>query len=232
MPDEPIFVRGHLSPRALELLRRAMAFLFWLFTRIEARGMENVPASGGMILCVNHLSRFDAPLIFTRLPGRRLTAFAADTYRRNPFFRWIVEAVDAVWVRRGAIMPTTIRAAIQALREGRILGVAPEGTRSRTTHALQKGKTGAAFLALEAGVPIVPAAITGAEHLSRNLPRLRRTRLTVTFGQPFTLTGPKDSANLEAQTTEIMCRIAALLPEEYRGVYAGEARVRELMRET
>lgn len=235
MNASPVYVPGRLSPRDADRLRAFFRFLFSLYARVEVRGRENLPASGGFIVCINHLSRLDAPLVFGCLDGRRVTAFAADTYRPNPFFKLILESVDVIWVHRGAIGPSTLKAALQALRAGRVLGVAPEGTRS-LTHALQVGKAGAASLAAAAGVPIVPAAITGTEHLHHALARfypLWRGRLPVSleFGEPFTLPplGRGERAEkLDAYTDEIMCRIAALLPARYRGVYAGHPRLQAL----
>ena len=232
MPEKPVFVRGRLSPRGLARLRRLFAALYGLFATVEVRGLEHLPA-GGVVITPNHNSRFDPPLIFLTLPQRKMTLFNADSYRRNPFFRWVLESVDVIWVNRGATSPATIKAALQALRSGSILGIAPEGTRS-PTGALIEGKTGAAFLALAAGVPIVPCAITGVEKLALAIRRLRRIKLTVTYGPAFELPrtdkrGRSDPQQLEAATTEIMCRLAALLPPEYRGVYADHPRLKELL---
>jgi 1-acyl-sn-glycerol-3-phosphate acyltransferase len=234
MPDQSVYERGRLSERGLVRLGRVFTFLYGLFATIEVRGVEHVPP-GGVIITTNHLSRFDPPLVFMTMPRRKMTAFNADTYRRNPFFRWVLTSVDVIWVKRGATSPATIKAALQALRGGSILGVAPEGTRS-PTGALIEGKTGAAFLALAAGVPIVPCALTGVEKLGWAITRLRRIKLTVTFGPAFLLARPgertrKDEQQLAAATTEIMCRIAMLLPPQYRGVYADHPRLRELLAE-
>lgn len=236
MSASSVYVPGRLSPRDTDRLRALFRFLFSFYAAVEVRGREHLPASGGFIVCINHLSRLDAPLVFGQLDGRKVTAFAADTYRPNPFFKLILEMVDVIWVHRGAIGPSTIKAALQALRAGRVLGVAPEGTRS-LTHTLQAGKAGAASLAVAAGAPIVPAAITGTEHLSRAITRffpLWRGRVPVTlqFGEPFTLPplGRGERAEkLDAYTDEIMCRIAALLPAQYRGVYAGHPRLVALL---
>ncbi len=228
---QPVFVPGRLSPRNVDRVRAVMRFLFGLFADVEVHGLEHIPP-GGCLLCPNHLSRFDAGLVFCLLRGRNVTAFAADKYRPQPFFRAIVEMVDAIWVNRGAIGPSTIRAALQTLRDGRLLGLAPEGTRS-ATRALQPGKHGAALLAATAGVPIVPVAITGTEHMAEAIKRFRRARLTVTLGEPFPLpplTGDQRAQKLDTYTDEIMCRIAALLPEPYRGVYADHPRLAELLR--
>ena len=115
-----------------------------------------------------------------------------------------------------------------------MLGIAPEGTRSND-HQLIQPKTGVAFLAEKTDALILPVAITGTENgLSRML-KLTRPKLTVTFGEAFHLP-PVDrknrDADLQRNTDEIMSRIAALLPESYRGVYAEHPRVRELLGET
>jgi 1-acyl-sn-glycerol-3-phosphate acyltransferase len=232
MTDKPIFVRGRLSPRGVEGFRRLFQLLYSLRTTIEVRGLENVPP-GGVLLCSNHLSRFDPPLVFMALPKRKITVFNADTYRSSLFFRFVMEMVDVIWVNRGAISPSVIKTAIRVLNEGSVLGVAPEGTRSKTG-ALQPGKTGAAFLAYASGAPIVPAAITNTDKVAKALLGLRRIPLTLTFGQPLRLGQPGSrnrptSAQLEEDTTEIMCRIAAMLPPEYRGVYAEHPRMVELL---
>jgi len=193
--------------------------------------MENIPSEGGFILTANHLSRFDPPLVFLIFPFRKGVAFAADSYRRHPFFRWVLESVGVIWVNRGAVSPMTLKAAVQAIREGYFLGIAPEGTRSRTG-TLQAGKTGVAFLALTSGAPILPLGITNTEKLGSALLRLRRIPLTLTVGKPYTFTAPergKREEKLQECTTEIMCRIAALLPPEYRGMYADYPRVKELL---
>lgn len=235
MPAESVFLRGRLSPQNVDRLQRFFRFLFSLFADVRVTGLERLP-TGPCLICANHLSRFDAPLLFALLRGRALTAFAADTYRPHPFFRRVIESIDTIWVHRGAIGPATFKAAVQALREGRTLGIAPEGTRS-PTHALQIAKPGAAALAVAAQVPIVPVAVTNTEQLAWAITRLRspflgRVPITVTVGLPFTLPpierGAR-AARLEEYTTEIMCRIAALLPARYRGVYTDHPRLRELL---
>jgi 1-acyl-sn-glycerol-3-phosphate acyltransferase len=232
MPEQPVFVRGHLSPKGVERLRRTFAWLYGLFADVEVRGLENVP-SGGALLATNHLSRFDPPLIFFTVPNRKVTVFNALNYRSNPIFRWVLESVDVVWVDRGATSPATIKAAVTALREGSLLGIAPEGTRSKTG-ALQEGKTGAAFLAMASGAPVVPVALTNTQKLGRAVRSLRRITLTVAYGVPFHVGEPgrrsrSDPQRLETATAEIMCRIAALLPREYRGLYANHPRLQELL---
>jgi 1-acyl-sn-glycerol-3-phosphate acyltransferase len=231
MSEKPIFVRSTWSPQAVAALQATFRFLFNLFADLQVHGDENLPSHGGFMVCMNHLSRFDAPLGFVLLGRRRMTAFVADTYREHWFFRRVIQSVDAIWVHRGAIGPSTLKAAIQALHEGRVLGVAPEGTRS-PTHTMQPARTGAAALAVAANVPIVPLAVTNTEHLGENMKRLHRIPITAIFGQPFTLPPierGERAAKLEDYTAEIMCRIAALLPPHYRGAYADHPRLKELL---
>jgi 1-acyl-sn-glycerol-3-phosphate acyltransferase len=230
---DPVFERGWLPPWGVEILRLFFVALFRTLTRTEVRGLDNLPPAGGFIISSNHLSRVDAPLVFLFLKNRPLTAFAADTYRSRLFFRAIIRSVDVIWVHRGAIGPSTVKYAIQALRNGRILGVAPEGTRS-PTQALIEGKSGAAFLALAAGVPVVPMALDNTEKVLPSLARLHRQRVTLAIGKPIVFPPPADGRRpnpqlLEDCTTEIMCRIAALLPPERRGVYADHPRLKELL---
>jgi 1-acyl-sn-glycerol-3-phosphate acyltransferase len=228
----PVFVRGRLSPRGVEQMRRLFALLYRLACRVEIRGVERVPP-GGVIISPNHLSRFDPPLIFISLPNRKATVFNADTYRSRPFFRFIMEMNDVIWVNRAATSPSTMKHAVRVLREGSVLGVAPEGTRSKTG-ALQPGKTGAAFLGFVSGAPIVPAAITNTDQVARALRSFKRVTLTLTYGEPLILAAPGERARPTAQqldeaTTELMCRIAAMLPPRYRGVYAEHPRTLELL---
>jgi 1-acyl-sn-glycerol-3-phosphate acyltransferase len=233
MAETEVMVHGWASPRGVEFMRSLFRAFITLLTRVEAHGLENIPARGGLIICPNHLSSVDPPLVFIMLPGRKQTVFVADKYRHHPFFRPIVTMVDCIWVNRGATPPSTIRAAVRSLQDGSVLGVAPEGTRS-PTHALQQGKTGAVYLAYASGVPIVPAALAGTEKAIPAVLRLRRARMTATFGEPIHFGEPgrrtrPTTQQLEDGTTEVMCRIAALLPPEYRGVYADHPRLKELL---
>ncbi len=112
-----------------------------------------------------------------------------------------------------------------------MLGIAPEGTRSRTG-ALIQAKTGTAYLADKARVPVVPAAIYGSESAVRQLFHLHRPAIHIQFGKPLMLEPVSRSnreADLQRNTDEIMCRIAAMLPERYWGVYAEHPRLIELL---
>ena len=116
-----------------------------------------------------------------------------------------------------------LREAIRILEGGQVLAMLAEGTRSRTGQ-LQRGRAGVAFVALRTGAPILPVGLSGTEKFFPSLRRLRRPAIKVTIGQSFTLPiqirgGRIPRQYLQEETEEIMWRIAALLPPEYRGVY-------------
>ncbi len=202
-------------------VRAIVDVLLDLFTRREYVGLENIPAEPPYILATNHLSVFDSPLLLAVCP-HTVRAFAAAKHKRNPLYAPLLAMMGSIWVRRGEVDRKALREALEVLRRGEVLGMAPEGTRARGVYALQKGKTGPAYLAARADVPIVPVGLTGTEKIKRNLPRLRRTHVRVVIGEPFRLpeSGRVRGQKLHEYADLIMYRIAELLPEEYRGVYA------------
>jgi 1-acyl-sn-glycerol-3-phosphate acyltransferase len=202
-------------------VRAIVRVLFSLIVRQEYIGAENFPAEPPYILVSNHLAVFDAPALLILCP-HSVRAFAASKHKRNPFYRALLVMMGAIWVERGEVDRKALRGALDVLKRGEVLGLAPEGTRARGTYALQKGKTGVAYIAARANVPIVPVALTGTEQIKRDLPRLRRAHVRVVVGEPFHLpeSGRIRGQKLHEYTDLIMRRIAELLPEEYRGVYA------------
>jgi len=195
--------------------------LLGLITHREYIGLENIPAKPPYIIVTNHLAVFDSPLLLTVCP-HIIHAFAAAKHKRNPFYASLLVIMGSIWVRRGEVDRKALREALDVLKRGEVLGMAPEGTRARGTYTLRKGKAGAAYLATRADVPIVPVGLTGSERIKRDLPRLRRAHVRVVIGKPFRLpeSGRVRGQKLREYTDLIMHRIAELLPEEYRGVYS------------
>jgi 1-acyl-sn-glycerol-3-phosphate acyltransferase len=147
--------------------------------------------------------------------------------------RWLINCVSGIWINREAADLGALREALNYLRQGSMLGIAPEGTRSRSG-ALMEAKTGVAYLADKSGVPILPIAIWGTQGALPRILRLARPRLYVHFGATFTLPAldRKDrEGSMQRNTDEIMCRIAAMLPAEYWGAYADHPRLKELAAE-
>jgi 1-acyl-sn-glycerol-3-phosphate acyltransferase len=201
---------------------RLIAFtIVKLTTRLELVGVENIPDEPPYLLVTNHLSALDLPVLLFVLP-HTIRAFAASKHKSNLIFGPILEAAKTVWVRRGEVDRHALREALNVLKHGEVLGVAPEGTRANESHALQEAKAGAAYIATRADVPILPVGIAGTEKIKQNLLRLRRTPVHVVVGEPFRLpeTGHVRGKKLFEYTDLIMQRIAELLPIKYRGVYA------------
>jgi 1-acyl-sn-glycerol-3-phosphate acyltransferase len=196
--------------------------------------MENLPVSGGYIVASNHLGIIEVPLIYCLLDRADATGLVAKKHQNQPLFRWVVDSLGGIWLNRDEADTRAIRQATDHLKRGGVLGISPEGTRS-PTGSLIRAKTGAAYLADRAGATIVPAAVTGTWKAIRDVLLLRRPRITVRFGEPFTLP-PVDrrerDAGLQRNTDEIMAQIAALLPPQYRGVYAEHPRLKELLNST
>jgi 1-acyl-sn-glycerol-3-phosphate acyltransferase len=217
-----------------QIIRLIVRLLFKLLTRIQVVGLENVPAEGGCILVSNHLGILDPVLVFSLLEREDATSLVAKKYQRNPFTRWLINAVDGIWLNRQEADARALRKAVLYLRQGGLLGISPEGTRS-PTKALIPAKTGVAYLADKARVPILPTGITGTERAFSSLASLRRPWLRVIFGSPIELPPIVRSTrdeDLQRNTDEIMCRIAALLPPEYRGAYANHPRLSQFIKKS
>jgi len=214
-------------------VRGFFRLFFKLFTRIEVYGLENLPARGPLILLTNHLHFLDPPLVMAVVP-LKTTVLVAEKWARRIGINLVFRAVGGVFIERGTADRKALGKIETLLREGAVIGIAPEGTRS-PTRALQEGKGGAAFLASRVGALLIPVVAYGQEHVFEELRRLRRARVVVRIGEPFTLTaqeGRSRHEQLHQMTQEIMMRMARLLPPEYRGVYGplveAEERAREL----
>lgn len=204
--------------------RRLLLWLMRTLTHFDAQGLEHVPASGAVIMAPNHLHTLDAVVVFALTP-RRITVFAAEKWEHKPA-GWLMRLVaNAIFVVRGEPDRQALAQALEVLRRGDTLGMAPEGTRSHTG-GLGQGKNGAVYLAARTGAAIVPVASWGQEHIISSLVRLRRADLHVRIMPPFYLPPGADrarTAELQGYTDELMLRLARGLPREYRGVYAERA---------
>ena len=214
-----------------ETLRKLLARIILSLTRTTFSGTEYLPPEGGVLVATNHISRLDTLLLFIN-PGRTdITALVADKYKDDPLFKWILDTGGIIWLDRENADFGAVRAAVVALKAGRALGIAPEGTRSPIAQ-LQEGKQGITLVAIKAGVPIVPVGIAGTENVFVKALTLQFPRIAVRFGPAFSLP-PLDRDHRDEQmkqyTAEIMCHIASVLPENYRGVYKDHPRLKELL---
>jgi 1-acyl-sn-glycerol-3-phosphate acyltransferase len=196
--------------------------LAYLLCRVDGSQLARVPERGPLIIVTNHVNFLDAPLLYIHLQPRPLAGFAKAETWHNPALAVLADLWGAIPLQREEVDLSALRAALDALDKGRILGVAPEGTRSGDGH-LQEGQPGIVLLALRTKAPILPVVSYGGERFRHNLARLRRTEVRVAVGQPFYLVppeGPVTSKVRRRMTDEIMYQIAALLPPAYRGAYS------------
>jgi len=211
------------------LIRR----IFNLIARVDVRGYENLPKDSSFVIATNHLGFVDVPIAFYAIDRWDMFVLIAEKWGKIGLVRWVGKYFNFIFIDRFNPDIKALRKVISLMEENNILVIAPEGTRSRTG-ALIEAKPGVSYLATKLDRPIVPVAITGTEdkNVFGNLKRLRRSHITLTAGTPFTLPPlPRENRDevLKRYTDEIMCRIAALLPEQYRGVYADHLRLKELL---
>jgi 1-acyl-sn-glycerol-3-phosphate acyltransferase len=216
-----------------DFFQRVIKNALRLITRTDYLNCENMPPTGGFILATNHNSRLDSPILLSNPVRSDLTAIIAKEYRENLFFRILIQAADVIWLDRSKADFTAFRMAVDVIKKGRVIGIAPEGTRSRVGQLLE-GKQGILLLTSRADVPIVPVGISGSEDMMKKIRSFQKPRITVRFGKAFTLPPiPRDGREeaMLQNTTEVMCQIAALLPKSYRGFYKDYERVGEIIRE-
>jgi 1-acyl-sn-glycerol-3-phosphate acyltransferase len=190
--------------------------------RVEVRGLENYPSSGPALVVINHLGDPDAVITLATLPDFP-EVIGKIELRDIIVLRWVADALGVIWVHRGRPDRNALSAALEALRLGRRVIIAPEG-RESLTGALERGTDGAAFLARRSGVRIVPVALTGTENwrVYGCLKRLQRAPVTLTVGEPFFLARREQGPGaLKEGTQQIMESLALLLPPGYRGEYSG-----------
>jgi 1-acyl-sn-glycerol-3-phosphate acyltransferase len=216
-------------------LLSTIRFLVRNLTKFNVIHQDYIPKTGPLLMTSNHLSRLDTPLLMSITDRNDLVAIVAKSYQKKPFFKWILERLGTmVWMDRENPELSSIREAMDYLRSGVIVGIAPEGTRSRNFQGLLEGKQGAALLAARGSIPILPVGIAGSEKINDYFKRLKRPPVTMRIGKPYTIPAmDRDDrqAWLKRYTDEIMCRIAAQLPQAYRGFYADHPRLMELLEE-
>ncbi|HEX75981.1 MAG TPA: 1-acyl-sn-glycerol-3-phosphate acyltransferase [Dehalococcoidia bacterium] len=196
--------------------------LFKVLIRLEVKGEENMPPKGPLIVLANHLHWVDPVLLLVSFPWWINFMAKEELFYSRPlslFFSWAqASPVRRKWMASGKI--EALQWAEAALKEGLVLGMFPEGKRSREARLLL-GRRGPALIALKTGAPLLPIGICGTEKL-KGIGWLRRPRITINIGQSFT----PPSVNTEPTKPQLrwladfaMEQIAALLPTEYRGRY-------------
>lgn len=193
--------------RAVAVVSRPI--LYGLF-RLRVQGVENVPASGGYVLACNHLSNFDPwPLGMPLYPGRWLRFMAKSELYWWPA-TYILDAAGAFPVHRGRADVVAVQTAIRLAEQGNVVVMFPEGTRRKKGLLKKyqpKGRTGAARIALEAGVPLVPAAVAGTDRL------LALGPLRIAFGAPIELDDLRANGVMRRSSQKATDRLMARITE-------------------
>ncbi len=212
--------------------RTIVRFIMGVIAEVEVVGGENIP-QGNVLVAANHLGRLDTAALLCVVDREDIIMAVAEKYKDHFLYGAIGRAVNAIWLNRFEADFAALREILVRMQKGGLMVIAPEGTRSKT-ESLQQGKMGAAFLASKSGYPVLPVALTGTEDrgVVENLKKFRRSKIKIVIGKPFMIEVPKGKGREEALrqvTDEIMCQIAAMLPESYRGVYKDYPRTRELL---
>ncbi|NMB53263.1 MAG: 1-acyl-sn-glycerol-3-phosphate acyltransferase [Leptolinea sp.] len=193
-----------------------------LTIRPHLEQLDRVPMKGPYIIAGNHVNTMDGLVMFTYIQPRPLTTLSKEENFTNPLKRIVSEAWGAIPIKRGAVDNTAMNLALEALKEGKMLAIMPEGTRSHDG-IMQQGKPGILPLAVKSGVPIVPVAFHGHENFWKNVLSFQKTDFFLEIGQPFVIKATMRDLDREKRqiiTDEVMYRIAVLLPEKYRGYYS------------
>jgi 1-acyl-sn-glycerol-3-phosphate acyltransferase len=197
--------------------------LFKLFISWEVRGVENVPLTGPLIVVANHVHLLDPPLLAFSFP-RWINFMAKEELFHYPILRVIIRWSQAFSVRRqGTIKDKReiLKQAEDILTKGLVLGMFPEGRRSREAKLLY-GKPGAAVIASRLGIPLLPVGIIGTGKIKGISWPWKRPRVIINIGQPLLLPSVNRSltrSQIKLLAQSMMSKIAILLPPENRGVY-------------
>lgn len=192
--------------------------------RVDAKAMRAVPMEGPLIVAINHVNFLEVPLVYAYLYPRDARGIVKAETWRNPIMGFLARVWDAIPLDRTATDLAAMRVALDVLARGKILIMAPEGTRSGHGR-LQEGHGGIVQLALKSGAPILPVAHTGGQRFWDNLRSWRRTSFRFAVGRPFRLVppdgpgSPVSRALREEMTRAVMNQLALLLPPWQRGEY-------------
>lgn len=191
--------------------------VLWAFVRVVSRvrveGTENVPDEGPFILVPNHQSVLDPIYIQSAISRNDVFTMTKSTQFGSGFFRWVLPRVNALPTRRFKVDPQVVRSALRHLDAGHGVCVYPEGERS-WDGSIQRLRRGALRLALKSGVPVVPCGIAGSFDVwPRWSRRIRRSTVTIRFGEPFDFGRHDDRAERNALLDETETRIRGALSE-------------------
>jgi 1-acyl-sn-glycerol-3-phosphate acyltransferase len=172
--------------------------------RVEVKGLEHFPEQGGVLLCSNHIDNMDPPILGVTCP-RPISFMAKAELFNVPILSGIIKKLNAFPVKRGGNDREALRTGLKVLKEGKVLGLFPEGTRSKTGK-LGKGLAGAGYFALRTNAQVIPCAIIGSYRIFQ--------KVKVIYGKPIDMSELREKkASPEEATNLIMTHIQQLLNE-------------------
>jgi len=208
---------------AMRAVVRAAAWLVFAGA-LDVEGAERMPGEGGVLVCSNHASNLDPPLLPAFLPRPDSWSMAkSEWFERPNLTSWTFTRYHAFPVIRHSADRRALKRAIDILRGGQVLILYPEGTRVESG-GLQRAEPGAGFLARTTGAAVQPVALTGTrDSFPKGALLPRRVPVGIRFGEPFRIreltAGGRRVDNQEAADS-IMLSVADLLPAQMRGAYA------------
>lgn len=188
-----------MNKRFYDILGAILTPVYSLLWPSRVKGLENIPETGGFILCANHMHYRDPLFLSVRVKKRRITYMAKEELFKNPLLSRVIgeKGLGAIPVSRGNTDLKAVRAALQVVAEGNALGIFPQGTRSRDNSPTPM-LNGAGMIAVRAQAPVIPVYIDGPYRLFRHV--------DVTVGAPIDLSDIGRRANMEV-LTEVTGRI-------------------------
>ena len=233
---ENIGLPKSLRPRPfwLQYLCSYIVFLLGIcIAKIKVNGRRNLPSEGPIVLTSNHFGYFDPFLILYAIK-RPVDFIMQKDLGIEPYFLWAPMIYGAILTDRNKVGPSIIKDSIKSIKNGKILGIFPEG--GITSTVLSKAKPGAIFIASKANKKILPVSISGGDNAWDDMLSGVRSRVTINIGKPFgpfDIKGSRDKkmSKLENYSRELMCRIAALLPSDRHGYYSGDKSILKYQKE-
>jgi len=189
----------------------------------DVKELQKVPQTGPLIAFTNHTGMLEAPFFYTHFqPRKKLTAIAKVETWDNWFLNWVFTLWNIIPIRRGEADMAAMHKSLAMLEKGYILGMSPEGTRSREGKLL-RARGGIAMLGLHSCAPLQAVAHWGGENFGKNVKKFKRTNFHFRVGPVFHLDARGERVSKEVRqqmADEMMYQLAKLLPEEYRGEYS------------
>ena len=223
---KPYHVPFHIQVNR-SFLRPAIRTLFHILGRVKVSGRENIPFGKPYVIAMNHISIFDPPLVVTFWPEQPEVIGAADVFEKKGQGP-LLSMYGVIPVHRGDYDRILLEKVLAILKAGRPLLIAPEGGRSHEP-AMRRAMPGIGYIVEHAQVPVVPVGLVGTtDDFWRRAKRGEKPDLEMRIGKPihFPAMIQKGAQRREARQHNadlVMRYIAGLLPEEYHGVYAGQA---------